>query len=109
MRSRHFLPTNATPHLNGKRLARSSHLHTIDADRVRRKMQMESTDINSTPSKSFSGSTTPFIATPRPKMLGSLSTENAIVDSIDSEFSEYELASASEAEAELDMQGGLTI
>lgn len=42
-------------------------------------------------------------------MSGSLSTENVVVDSIDSEFSEYELASASEAEAELDVQGGLTI
>jgi hypothetical protein len=109
MRSRHFLPANATPHLNGKRLARSSHLHTIDADRVRRKMQMESNDVNATPSKSFSGSVTPFVSTPRQTMSASLSTENALVDTADSALSEYDLASASEAEVELDMQGGLTL
>ena len=72
-------------------------------------MQMESTDIQATPSKSFSGSATPFLATPRQAISGTRSTEDAVIDTVESEFSEYDLASASEAEGELDAQGSFTI
>lgn len=66
-------------------------------------MQLESSDLLTTPSKSFSGvATSPFVATPTSRR----STENAVADAAESEFSEYELASASEAEGELDMAQG---
>ena len=101
-RSRQFLIPTGNTHMTGRRLARSSHLHTIDADRVRRKLQMDSVGMSATPTRSSQTLPSALLQTPTPNGTRQHFIEDVILDNGYSEHSEYELASASEAEADLD-------
>lgn len=104
-RPRQSLPPHLHPRSVDRRLAKSSHLHTIDADRIRRKVQSEDANYPRSPVNEGRDAD----ATPR---LGH--TLNGRMDHLmhadaGSDTSEYEGGSASEAESDLNMAREMTI